>query len=173
MDLEEDLAIGTEGCTCTTGGLVGRLVLIGLGTERSEVARERSSTEVLLHPLDEEFHEPRCEKKAEPSDEEDDDENNEQYGEKSFHRARLDLKGAEEFDSGFDLFHEPEGCGCGPCDANGEVWCREPRGVDILLCGDEVSVGIDAIADVEEDLGVGTFGPANEDNDIVALCELW
>ena len=71
------------------------------------------------------------------------------------------------------MFHEPEGCGCGTSDANGDVWCCEPRGVDILLSDDEVCVGVDAIADVEEDLGVRTFGPANEDNDIVALCELW
>jgi len=65
------------------------------------------------------------------------------------------------------LFHEPFGSTGGATDADG-MDAFEPGAVDLFGTLDEVGVGIDTLALVEEYLAVGALATTDEEDEVVA-----
>ena len=65
------------------------------------------------------------------------------------------------------LFHEPFGSTGGTTDADG-MDAFEPGAVDLFGTLDEVGVGIDTLALVEEYLAVGALSTTDEEDEVVA-----
>jgi hypothetical protein len=69
------------------------------------------------------------------------------------------------------LFHEPFGSTGGTTDADG-LDAFEPGTVDLFGTLDEVGVGIDTLALVEEYLAIAAFTTADEEDEVMACSKL-